>query len=152
LETKQPTTIILTGNYTVERYFLTGKYVAQFCYFNKAVCIYIRLIHISCVGLKRRGDAKCNSLLLFPWIQDRKKEDEFHRTKDVCTWFHFLALCRHEGIRKSGRCIMVVLVSFVLIASVNTQASQRRKCSWDKGILRLRITARLCSGLIWNFC
>jgi len=46
---------------------------------------------------------------------------------------------------------MVVLVSFMLIASVNTRASQRRKYSWDKGILRLRISARLRSVIIWNF-
>ena len=131
--------------------FLTRKYAAPYCYFNKVVCIYIRLTSISCAGLKRSGDANCNSLPLFPWIQDRKKEGEFYCTKDVCTWFHFFALCRHKGRRKSGSCVMVVLVSFMFIASVNTRASQRRKYSWDKGIFRLCISARLRSVITRNF-
>jgi len=110
---------------------LTRINLAPYCYVNRAVCMHLRLTGIFCVCLKRSGDVNCNSLLLFPWIQDRKKEDEFYCTKDVCTWFHFFALCRHKGRRKSGSCIMAMLVSFMLISSVNTRASQRRKHSWD---------------------
>jgi hypothetical protein len=149
--TAELNTLILTGNYILEFYFSIRKHVAPCCYFNRAVSIYVRLTRNSCVGLKRSCDAKCNSLLLFPWTQDRKKKDEFYCTKDVCAWVHFFPVCRHKGRRKSGSCIMVVLVSFMLIVSVNTRASQRRKYSWDKGIFLLYISARLCSVIIWNF-
>jgi TRAP-type uncharacterized transport system fused permease subunit len=45
-----------------------------------------------------------------------------------------LLFCLHKGRRKTGTCTMAVLVSFMLIGSVNARASHRRKYSRDKGI------------------